>query len=134
MSFDPTKPVQTRDGREAGIYATDGGNKYPIHGYHVDCNGDKSVGCWTKDGLYIDDARDARDLVNEPEPVYWSKPEDFPPVCWMMRPDWPGSFLVEGFESDLFYLRTVDFHSSRLRGFAGQIARSQDSKMASLVS
>ena len=33
----------------------------------------------------------------EPEPEYWSKPSDFPPVCWLWRPHWESCALVTRF-------------------------------------
>jgi hypothetical protein len=30
----------------------------------------------------------------EPKPEYWSKPSDFPPVCWLWRPHWECCALV----------------------------------------
>ena len=30
--IDFSKPLQTQDGREARVYATDGGGRYPVHG------------------------------------------------------------------------------------------------------
>ncbi|MEN6532709.1 MAG: hypothetical protein ABFD89_03550 [Bryobacteraceae bacterium] len=70
-ALDFSKPVQTRDGRPARIYATDGGGKYPIHGA-VFLSGDSTsdpwwvVETWTAEG---------RVLANGP-----FKPEDLEQV------------------------------------------------------
>ena len=70
MSFDPTKPVQTRDGREAGIYATDCGGNYPIHGFVV--NGERrKITTWAENGSHLGSHPNLSDLVNVP---------DYPPL------------------------------------------------------
>ena len=66
MSFDPTKPVQTRDGREAGIYSTDNGGGYPIHGWVKGRIGIKVARTW-KAGGEVFSVKTGDDLVNIPE-------------------------------------------------------------------
>jgi hypothetical protein len=64
MTFDPCKPVQTRDGREAGIYATDGEDDQPLHGWRR-LNGGKVAGTWLHDGRWLGTAvPHPNDLVN----------------------------------------------------------------------
>lgn len=72
MSFDPTKPVQTRDGRPARIIAANIKHpKYPIAAVYL---GDSSLGdtpheivaTYTKDGLYVEEDKRPVDLVNVP--------------------------------------------------------------------
>ena len=67
-AFDPSKPVQTRDGKEAGIYATDGAGDYPILGY-VNNDGGKRLERWTLNGECQIGFEDVKDLVNTPDPT-----------------------------------------------------------------
>ena len=48
--FDPTKPVQTKDGQDVTILGTNGRGNYPIYGYVG--YGDQDINCWTKEGKY----------------------------------------------------------------------------------
>lgn len=68
--FDPTKPVQTRAGREVRIYATDGGGCYPIHGAVKNSEGWEGA-CWRANGdyrmQYRGDYPGPYDLINVPE-------------------------------------------------------------------
>ncbi len=67
--FDPKKPVQTRDGREAGIYATDGGGDYKIHGWFIGTDGTKRSGIWCENGQHDPGHLYSQlDLINTPEP------------------------------------------------------------------
>jgi hypothetical protein len=67
MTFDPTKPVQTRDGSEAEILATDMGGKYPI-AIRVKHGDVWKVGSRTEEGLfYYDGMVRPADLINIPE-------------------------------------------------------------------
>jgi hypothetical protein len=87
QQFDPTKPVQTRAGLRAGIYSTDNGGDYPIHGWHED-GGERHVTAWAADGLYCFGAKGNVDLINIPVKTYWSKPEDIPADArWFMDYD-----------------------------------------------
>ena len=71
MSFDPTKPVQTRDGREAGIYADNGGDK-ELHGWFIGINGGRHICCWDESGSRFGQGHELpSDLVNVP---------DYPPL------------------------------------------------------
>jgi hypothetical protein len=65
--LDPTKPVQTRDGREAGIYSNDNGGKYPIHGWINYC-GERHPKAFTEEGRFYGVGEESPDdLVNIPE-------------------------------------------------------------------
>lgn len=66
MNFDPTKPVQTRGGENAGIYGTRGFGKYSIHGW-VEFDGKKTISTWTESGHSIDGVTGAADLINLPD-------------------------------------------------------------------
>ena len=66
MTFDPTKPVQTRDGREAGIHSYSMRGEYPIHGWIADY-GKQDQFNWTIDGRYMEGKKTVSDLVNTPE-------------------------------------------------------------------
>lgn len=48
----PIGPARTRDGREARIYATDGGGDFPIHGASLN-DGQWSAECWMRDGRLL---------------------------------------------------------------------------------
>lgn len=74
MNFDPTKPVRTRDGRNARIIATDqtvtegGGYVYPIRAEvaHPNERGKKVRWNYLADGRWkSNDSRNHNDLVNE---------------------------------------------------------------------
>ena len=70
MSFDPTKPVQTRDGRKALILANDLNGDFPLLGVIIQ-KGLKCQCSWTEQGrsFLLDESRN--DLVNVP---------DYPPL------------------------------------------------------
>ena len=66
--FDPTKPVQTRDGQPARIICTDRKGAYPIvalisYTYGEDCCG------YGRDGRFADGNQCHRDLINIPEKI-----------------------------------------------------------------
>lgn len=62
-TFDPSKPVQTRDGRPARVLCTDASGSYPIAAL---INGDLRT--YTSEGLFVEDCgEDTLDLVNIPE-------------------------------------------------------------------
>jgi hypothetical protein len=68
MKFDPTKPVQTRDGRPARIIMTDAQNEsYPIVALVLD--GDQeSPNSFTAEGrFYVEEDEDDLDLINVSE-------------------------------------------------------------------
>ena len=67
MSLDLSKPLQTRDGREARIYASDGGGEFPVHGAVKNFEVWRGAS-WTIAGKYFDreDGRSVNDLVNVP--------------------------------------------------------------------
>lgn len=75
--FDPSKPVQTRDGRKAGVYSTEGREPYPIQGWYEGEGGKREQDYWTSDGLYVAEERSGcpdYDLVNIPEPEKYKYP------------------------------------------------------------
>lgn len=63
--FDPSKPCQTRDGREARIYAVDGAGEYQIHGA-IKLDGEWQSCAWRKDGVWHTAFESQKDLVNIP--------------------------------------------------------------------
>lgn len=67
--FDPTKPVQTRDGRKARILCTDMKNDtYPIGAAVMQGEGREVIRTYTADGHERANVRDNdEDLVNVPE-------------------------------------------------------------------
>jgi hypothetical protein len=67
--FDPTKPVQTRDGRKARIICTDRENvEYPIVALIASAGGEEIAATFTDDGrFYYAGREDDDDLVNVPE-------------------------------------------------------------------
>lgn len=68
MKFDPSKPVQTRDGRAARIVATDRkSNHYPIVAF-VESGDEEYCHTYTTDGRYHFVGEESpSDLVNLPE-------------------------------------------------------------------
>ena len=58
----------TRDGREARIYATDGGGVYPVLGA-VKINGEWRVHQWDINGFWHVESESCADLINVPETV-----------------------------------------------------------------
>lgn len=66
--IDLSKPVQTRDGLKAGIYSTENGGSYPVHGWLEGKEGRRWIVSWSSDGRYFQDLRkNDHDLVNIPE-------------------------------------------------------------------
>jgi hypothetical protein len=68
--LDLTKSVQTRDGRQVRIYATDAGGKFPIHGaYRNEADTCWIPYRWTLDGMsFLSELVQApADLVNIPQ-------------------------------------------------------------------
>lgn len=66
IKLDPTKLVQTRDGREAGIHSYSMRGDYPIHGW-IDNDGSQEQFNWTVDGRYMEGQKTLSDLENIPE-------------------------------------------------------------------
>lgn len=68
MTFDPNKPVQTRDGRKVRIIYTDKRGLYPIVALISDGDGE-SCSSHTGDGKFSinREGDDPRDLINVPE-------------------------------------------------------------------
>ena len=68
MKFDPTKPVQTRDGRKARILCTDKASEtHPIIAEVFREGDDSSVHIYMDSGMYVDGATHELDLINIPE-------------------------------------------------------------------
>lgn len=66
--FDPTKPVQTRDGRPARIIATDAEGTYPIVALIVGRTGTESPHTYMLNGAWHKRSHSgAQDLINIPE-------------------------------------------------------------------
>ena len=73
--FDPTKPVQTRDGRPARIICTDREHDIDKIVALVSLDpGGEHVSEYRKDGRYMCAREDAMDLINIPErrSVFWN--------------------------------------------------------------
>jgi len=67
-----TGKVQTRDGREVRIYATDAGGDYPVHGARR-CGDEWEPETWTQKGAYtIPTIDNAYDLVPISQPKYFN--------------------------------------------------------------
>lgn len=66
VSFDPTKPVQTRCGKPATIIATDlKSPRYPIAARFIDQSGEEVASMFMIDGRYSsDDVVSPNDLIN----------------------------------------------------------------------
>jgi len=69
-TFDPNKPVQTRNGRKVKVFMTDAGGTHPILGaIKLDASMWGSAR-WAENGCYCCDGREHfYDLINVPEPV-----------------------------------------------------------------
>lgn len=69
MTFDPTKPVQTRDGRSARIICTDKKGEAPIVALVSAISGDSEItySFFLDGSFYCDDGTYPLDLVNTPE-------------------------------------------------------------------
>ena len=66
--FDPKKPVQTRDGRQVRILATDlkiAG--FPIGAAILNDTGEETLSSYNRDGMHLTGIRSRCDLVNIPE-------------------------------------------------------------------
>lgn len=66
-TFDPTKPVQTRDGRKARILATDLSGSYSIAAVITEDNGEIFLERFASDGRELFAEETPLDLVNVPE-------------------------------------------------------------------
>lgn len=74
--FDPTKPVQTRDGRKARIICSNAKQgRYPIVALVENRDMAEEIGSFTTDGKEWDfESKGKRDLINVPERIereYW---------------------------------------------------------------
>ena len=65
MTFDPSKPCKTKDGRFVEIITTDGREPYPIVGYVEDT---LIPWLWYRTGKRSDLSPEDHDLINIPEP------------------------------------------------------------------
>lgn len=64
--MDTKKPVQTRDGRKAGIYSTGNGGMYPLHGW-LEADNVRYARSWTEKGRTYIKKETPYDLINVPE-------------------------------------------------------------------
>lgn len=69
MKFDPTKPVQTRDGHKARIICTDAIGSYPIVALVMCESGVEAVRTFTETGEFTLGTSGPGDLVNAPAVV-----------------------------------------------------------------
>lgn len=68
MTFDPTKPVQTRNGKKARILATNRiSNEFPIVALVTESPDREAVRVFSSEGRYVDKFDSGLDLVNIPE-------------------------------------------------------------------
>jgi len=68
MKFDPTKPVQTRDGRPARVICADARGGWPIIALVEVSEGCEETSVHREDGSYNSaDPQSRRDLINIPE-------------------------------------------------------------------
>jgi hypothetical protein len=67
MTFDPTKPVQTRDGRSARILCTDLKDRWPIVAAITRTDGTEYSTGYAVDGKFTCRHQPERDLINVPE-------------------------------------------------------------------
>lgn len=63
MTFDPTKPFTTRDGRAVTLFTADAEGSYPLVGQVA---GDTNVWVWRKDGTRERSGPEGVDLINTP--------------------------------------------------------------------
>jgi hypothetical protein len=90
MTFDPTKPVQTRDGRKARIICTDVDGAKTIIALVKDSVGDEIPRCYFQDGRYFTyESHSPNDLINVPETKsYWANVyPDRPGALWLHKED-----------------------------------------------
>jgi hypothetical protein len=67
MPFDPTKPVQTRDGRKARIICTDAKNNQPIIALHEIDDDGEAIRYHEADGKWFAGEECNNDLINVQE-------------------------------------------------------------------
>jgi hypothetical protein len=85
-TFDPTKPVRCRNGLKAGIYSTDNGGEYPIHGWYEDECWGRRICQWTVSGHYSISGQNDLDLVNiSPAPKYADPPREIEMVQFVQN-------------------------------------------------
>jgi hypothetical protein len=68
VKVDFTKPVKTREGREARVYATDGSGEFPVHGA-VKYEKGWGLAEWKENGQHCTRVGCGDELVNVPEEV-----------------------------------------------------------------
>lgn len=94
MIIEPGKFYKTRNGRKARIYATDGGDDFPLHGAVFDASR-WDPRAWRKDGLVFHHLRGehSADIIaewTEPHPLANAKPGD---VVWVRDDDQSAWFI-----------------------------------------
>ncbi len=67
MTFDPSKPVQTRDGRKARVLCADLKGDYPIGAVVTNPDGKEWLSKWHVCGHLCEDPQNELDLINTPE-------------------------------------------------------------------
>ena len=71
-AFEAGKTYQTRDGRDARIYATDGGGTSTIHGAIRDSsNNGWNMGLWSESGQWVGGCRDHPGDLMPPKELVW---------------------------------------------------------------
>jgi hypothetical protein len=104
-AFDPTKPVQTRDGRPARILCTDKrGNGYPILALITEDSGEEFACSFTVNGHNCSDGLDGLelpcDLVNVPEKREgWINVYPVPESPWRTPSSWLYPTMEEAIEA-----------------------------------
>lgn len=119
MSFDPTKPCRTRDGRAVEILTTKAAGHFPIVG---NVNGVSEFESWTKNGdARIYSGPNLLDLVNyEPEP--WALPDPPHGYEWLRADGWTKEMLPDGWRPYLKGEEKVngDEYYNMFREFRGE--------------
>lgn len=119
MSFDPTKPCRTRDGRAVEILTTKAAGHFPIVG---NVNGVSEFESWTKNGdAFHYSGPNLLDLVNyEPEP--WALPDPPHGYEWLRADGWTKEMLPDGWRPYLKGEEKVngDEYYNMFREFRGE--------------
>jgi hypothetical protein len=77
------KQYRTRNGREVRIYATDGGEPYPVHGAMLQ-DGEWSHETWKRDGAYICNLDESLSLIEVKPRIqleYWVNVYEDGEIC-----------------------------------------------------
>lgn len=124
MSFDPTKPVQTRNGRAARIISTDrkmGNGNVPIVALVADNSGGEAIASFYADGTHWANGDQQNDLINVDE---FAKPGRYivknrdGQRAWVLTLDTPWKSttpivaIVEGHQRVTYYRKDGTWASS----------------------